>query len=307
MPRRWIIWLTGLLSLSLAPLLVLVSLPDLNAPMPTAAPATIVSLAPLPLPTVAIAPTSTPSPAPTLEPTPDTLRRAGRSIGYVPILMYHYVREVDAAADPLGYRLSVRPDRFAEQMEWLAANGYSPITVSELAACLRRERDCPSRPVVITFDDGYADQVLNALPVLQAHGFPATFYIPTGLIGRPGYVSWEQLELLRDSGMELGAHSVSHADLAALDLASVAREIVASRGTLERRLDIRVRSFSYPAGSYTPAVVDLVIEAGYTSAVATAAESRPSHLFELPRRRVLGGETIAGFPWYMVPASRQAP
>jgi peptidoglycan/xylan/chitin deacetylase (PgdA/CDA1 family) len=235
------------------------------------------------------------------------LRRASRSIGYVPILMYHYIREVDKAADPLGFRLSVRPDRFAEQMDWLAVNGYSPLTISDLAACLRRERNCPARPVAITFDDGYADQALNALPVLNAHGFSATFYIATGLVGRPGYMSWEQLELLRDSGMELGAHSVSHADLAALPLSAALHEITASRRALERRLDIRVRSFSYPAGSYTRPVVELVVEAGFSSAVGTAAATHPSRLFELPRRRVLGGETIAGFPWYMVPASRQTP
>jgi peptidoglycan/xylan/chitin deacetylase (PgdA/CDA1 family) len=231
--------------------------------------------------------------------------RLWQDVGYVPILMYHYVRAIDATADPLGFRLSVRPDRFAEQMDWLAEHRYQPMTVSALAACLRGEARCPARPMAITFDDGYANTVTEALPILQRHGFPATFYIITGMVGNPGYATWDQLRELRDSGMEIGAHTVSHPALTALPLDLARAEIIESKAELESRLDITITSFSYPSGNYNEAVAALVRAAGFTSAVTTAQDDRPLRLDELPRRRVIGGEALAGYEWYFVPASKQ--
>jgi peptidoglycan/xylan/chitin deacetylase (PgdA/CDA1 family) len=263
------------------------------------------SIAYAPPPIFATAPAPTPAPPTPIPPTPTAERLASRSIGYVPILMYHYIREVDQEADPLGFRLSVRPDRFAEQLAHLAQHNYTPVTVSELAACLRREFACPARPVALTFDDGYADNALVALPILQRYGFRATFYIATGLIDTEGYMSWDQVRELHRAGMEFGAHSVSHSDLVALPLERAAEEIRQSGATLARELGEPTRSFSYPAGSANAAVIDLVEAAGYTSAVTTNPFGRPYDLFAMPRRRVLGGETLAGFTWYLVPVERQ--
>jgi peptidoglycan/xylan/chitin deacetylase (PgdA/CDA1 family) len=228
-----------------------------------------------------------------------------RDVGYVPILMYHYIREADATADPVGFRLSVRPDRFAEQMDWLAAEGYHPLRMSDLAACLRGLIACPPRPVAITFDDGYDNAATVALPILMRHGFPATFYIITGNVGRAGYLSWEQVRALRDGGMEIGAHTITHPALSALPLQQAQAEIVGSKQELERRLGIAITSFSYPTGDYDEAVAELVRAAGFTNAVTTRQEDAPRRLDELPRRRVIGGESIKGFRWYFVPASLQ--
>lgn len=79
-----------------------------------------------------------------------------------------------------------------------------------------------------------------ALPLLERYGFPATFFIVTGFVGHDGYMSWAELGQLRDSGMEIGAHTVSHADLAALPLEQARDEIVSSRRTLEARLGVDV-------------------------------------------------------------------
>ncbi|NJM08921.1 polysaccharide deacetylase family protein [Candidatus Gracilibacteria bacterium] len=224
-----------------------------------------------------------------------------RDPGYIPILMYHYIREVDEDADPIGYRLSVRPDRFEEQLQWLRAEGYTALRMSDLFACLRGQRACPPRPVALTFDDGYEDQALNALPLLERYQIPATFYIVSGFVGKPGYMSWQQLETLRDAGMEIGGHTVSHADLAGLSLEEARAEIGQSRQLLRRRLGIEVESFAYPAGSYTLPVTDLVQEAGFSHAVTTEQSGTLRRIFRLPRRRVLGGESIEGFPWYFTP------
>jgi peptidoglycan/xylan/chitin deacetylase (PgdA/CDA1 family) len=251
--------------------------------------------------------TAEPSPvaSPTTAATPTMNIVARHQLGYVPILMYHYVRVVDEEEDPLGFRLSIRPDRFAEQMDWIAEAGYTPMTMRDLADCLRGLNECPEQPMALTFDDGYLDQLENALPELQRHGFAATFYIATGLIGEPGYMDWDDLAILRDAGMEIGAHTVNHADLTGMTLSEAAVEIIQSRRELEAGLAIEVASFSYPAGSYNGDLAALVHQVGFSNAVSTYPGSRTRQLYHLPRRRVLGGETIAGYPWYFVPLNEQ--
>lgn len=255
--------------------------------------------------TAAVVPTSTVTPAPT-RPVPTATKTPLPSVkatqpDYVPILMYHYIRTVDEQADPMGFRLSVTAERFAEQMAWLSDNDYTPMRMADLAVCLRDPTECPEQPVALTFDDGYADSATAALPVLEEYGFPATFYIAVSLIGQPGYMSWEQVELLRDSGMEIGSHTMNHADLTGLNTTAAYAEIVESREALEQRLGVPILSFSYPAGSHTLPLTSLVRSAGYTSAVISAPGNTIDSMYQIPRRRILGGETIAGFPWYMVP------
>ncbi len=243
--------------------------------------------------------TSTPTNTPTPTATPGLL--AQPQTDYIPVLMYHYVRIVDETRDPLGYRLSVAPERFAEQMAWLHEHDYTPVRMDVLAACLRVQQPCPPQPVALTFDDGYEDMATEALPILQQYGFQATFYIIVNFVGHPGYMSWEQIEQLRDAGMEIGAHTLTHADLTGLTSEQAWTEIKESRTILEERLGIPITSFSYPAGSHNAELVDMVHTAGYSNAVTTRPDKEIVHMYKIPRRRILGGETIAGFPWYLVP------
>lgn len=283
------------------PLLVAVTLLQRLQPAPTGVVAPTATTRAATPATRAVTATATIAPPVTPTRTPLSSRLAAHDPGYVPILMYHYVRVVDEAADPLGFRLSVTPERFAEQMAWLHDNDYTPMRMDALSACLRGQETCPTKPVALTFDDGYEDSASAALPILKRYGFVATFFIAVNLIDKPGYMSWEQLALLRDSGMEIGSHTLNHADLTGLTTDEAYHEIVRSREMLEQRLGAPVLSFSYPAGSYTLGLASLVRAAGYTSAVITFPGHDLEHLYELPRRRILGGETIEGFPWYMVP------
>jgi peptidoglycan/xylan/chitin deacetylase (PgdA/CDA1 family) len=228
-------------------------------------------------------------------------RLAQRSIEYIPILMYHYIRAVDKNADPVGFRLSVTPQRFAEQMQWLADNHYTPIRMDALAGCLRAEITCPRKPVALTFDDGYADAATEALPILKRYGFTATFYIIVDFVGKPGFLSWKQVQQLHRNGMEIGSHTLSHDDLTGLNPQQAQREIARSKLLLEQRLGAPIRSFSYPAGSYSPLHVGMARRAGYTNAVTTSPLIGFKHMYTLSRRRVLGGDAIEGFPWYMAP------
>lgn len=214
-----------------------------------------------------------------------------------PILMYHYIRAVDQGSDPLGYELSITPEDFNNQMAWLHEQGYIGVRIDGITRCLRGEAPCPARAIALTFDDGYADAYTEALPVLQRYGLVATFYIVTNFIGQPGYMTWQQVAALRDAGMEIGAHTMTHSDLTSLDWDTAGYEIAQSKAELERQLGITVTSFCYPTGLYNGAIEEQVRAAGYLSATTTRWDNDTSDMMALPRRRISGGMALDGFAW----------
>jgi peptidoglycan/xylan/chitin deacetylase (PgdA/CDA1 family) len=213
--------------------------------------------------------------------------------------MYHYVRTVDPAEDELGYNLSVSPELFDEQMAYLYKRGYTTVRMDRLADCLRGLARCPERAVALTFDDGYADAATTALPILQRYGFTATFYVVTEFVGRPGYMSWDDIRRLHVNGMEIGSHTLTHPDLTARDPEVAYQEIAYSRAFIEKQLEAPVRSFSYPIGSYTTDIADMVRAAGYTNAVTVYPGASLERMYELPRRRLLGGESLEALAWHL--------
>jgi len=234
------------------------------------------------------------APSPTPRPDWGPAPRAGVT---VPILMYHYIRVNPDPADRLGFGLSVTPANFAEQMDALARNGFHPITVDDLAGALRGTNGLPSRPVVLTFDDGYADFYTNAAPMLRAHNFPATAYVITGKVGTVGYLSWAQIEELDQWGFELAAHTVHHVPLARQPPAAAVAEIRQSKSELEAHLHHPVAGFAYPYGDFNAAVETEVRAAGFTNAVSTLAGSfhTPTTLFRLHRIGVTGRDNLTSF------------
>jgi peptidoglycan/xylan/chitin deacetylase (PgdA/CDA1 family) len=214
---------------------------------------------------------------------------------YIPILMYHYIREVDQTVDPMGYRLSVSPTQFAAQLAWLAQEGYVTLRMDEAAACLQGKRGCPPRAIVLTFDDGYMDAYTDALPLLQKHGFVATFYVVAAFIGEHGYMGWDELEQLRDAGMEIGSHTLTHPNLTILSRDQASYEILHSAEIIGGNLQVPMHSFCYPIGKFTPLVKSLVQEAGYTNAVTTMQSGYQGDGYALPRLRISGEMGQLGF------------
>jgi peptidoglycan/xylan/chitin deacetylase (PgdA/CDA1 family) len=217
----------------------------------------------------------------------------------IPILIYHYIRVNPDPRDSLGFGLSVTPANFAAQMDWLAQNGYHPVTTSDLAAYLRGERGLPSRPIVITFDDGYADFYTTAIPILRVHDFTAVSYVVSGFIGRGGYMTAFEVLSAQGAGFEIGSHTVDHVNLTKQSADGLRYQLTASKEALERLLKRPVTSFCYPYGKYGPREANAVAAAGYQDATSTLAGSyrTMANRFIWTRLYVKGGETLGQFAY----------
>jgi peptidoglycan/xylan/chitin deacetylase (PgdA/CDA1 family) len=223
--------------------------------------------------------------------------------GPIPVLMYHSIAERGSAW--VG-DFAVPPSRFAEQLEAIGAAGCTGLTVSELVTAVHGDGDLPPRPVVITFDDGFADFHDQALPLLEAWSLPATVYLTTGFLEgeaatrctrRPDapMLSWSQLGELAGRGVELGSHTHTHPELDMLDDEAVWREVATSKRLLEDRLGTGVRSFAYPYGYADERVRRAVRLAGYESAcgVHHALSSTADDRFSIARLEIKRGTSAA--------------
>ena len=216
----------------------------------------------------------------------------------LPILMYHYIRKPPSTAtDMLGYRLSVSPQDFRAQMDWLLFNHYHPVTFDQVRAYFAGKQPLPSRPVVLTFDDGYSDLYTAAFPVLQSHGFAAVAYIVSGFVNRPAYVSSAEVLKMDREGIEIASHTVDHPNLARMGPSVTTFELGASKNCLEGLLGHPVVDFAYPAGKYNWQTIDALRQAGYSTAVIEDGSSlhNQDNRYLWGRVRVGGGESLSDF------------
>jgi peptidoglycan/xylan/chitin deacetylase (PgdA/CDA1 family) len=212
-------------------------------------------------------------------------------------------------------------------MAYLHDSRYMPITVTQLGQAMTDNSvRLPSRPVIITFDDGFADFHRGALPVLKSYGFTATLYITTGFVGstsrwlsregeRP-MLTWGQIAEISASGVECGAHSHSHPQLDTLAPFATRDEIIRSKTVLEDHLGRQVSTFSYPHGYYSSTVRQIVQQGGYSSACAVkhAMSSTTDDHFALARIIVTAdtgveslGRLLAGEGLRVAPIRERAP
>jgi peptidoglycan/xylan/chitin deacetylase (PgdA/CDA1 family) len=162
---------------------------------------------------------------------------------------------------------------------------HLPVTHLDQATSFLATGERRSRRVVLTFDDAWADNHANALGPLSHHHLPATLYVPSRLLGEPGYMTRTQLLEMDDAGVMIGAHSRTHPDLRACSAGELEREVRGSKEDLEDLLAKPVTSFAYPTGFTDDRVQAAVGAAGFTSAVTTRPGWwRPTtRAFEIPR------------------------
>ncbi len=218
-------------------------------------------------------------------------------VTYVPILMYHYIRVNPNPRDRVGFGLSTPPAMFHAQMQYLADHGFRVISLHQAVAAIATHSPLPTRPVVLTFDDGYSDFFTAAIPELRSHGFTATDFVISGRMGMWSYMTRGQVAAAAAMGFNIGAHTVDHYALAALAPARAVWEMRTSKQTLEALLGQPVLDFAYPYGSYDAFVAAEAKTIGFEA----AASSNPGvlhwagQLMYLSRERVGGGLSLRAY------------
>jgi peptidoglycan/xylan/chitin deacetylase (PgdA/CDA1 family) len=176
----------------------------------------------------------------------------------VPIFLYHGVVESDADAvrDPI---YSLPEASIGAQVAWLREHGCAAIPLDALLLPAAFDENT----FVITVDDCFASAYTHIFPLLTKAGFPAVLFPVAGMVGRNGWVSWRELDEMRRAGMEIGSHTMTHANLTAIPLDELNRELGESKKLLEDKLGAQVKFLSLPGGYRGPAVTAAAIEAGY--------------------------------------------
>lgn len=218
-------------------------------------------------------------------------------VTYVPILMYHYIRVNPNPRDTVGFGLSTPPAMFRLQMQYLADHGFHVISLHQAVVAIKAHSPLPSRPVVLTFDDGYADFYTAAIPIMQSHGFTATDFVISGRMGQWSFMTPSQVVAADGMGFTIGAHTVDHVALAAQSASRASWEIKTSKATLEGLLGHKVLDFAYPYGSFDAYDEAQAQSDGFETAVSTlyGTVHTPGQLFYLSRMRIGGGLPLSYF------------
>jgi peptidoglycan/xylan/chitin deacetylase (PgdA/CDA1 family) len=183
----------------------------------------------------------------------------------VPILMYHHI----APAGPHARlpALWVGPAAFAAHVRALRRAGYRAVTLGRVWDAWNDGPPLPRRPVVVSFDDGYADQVRHALPVLRRVRWPGVLNLALDFL--PGMGGTAAVRRLLAAGWEIDSHSLTHADLTTLGPARLRTELAGSRARIRRLFGVAANFFAYPYGHLSSGVVAAVRHAGYLAATTT--------------------------------------
>lgn len=194
----------------------------------------------------------------------------------IPVLMYHKIG-IPPANSKLK-KLWVSPKMFARQVDWLLANGYTPIHFADLDRGMKGQAELPEKPVLITFDDGYKNNYLHAYPILKERNAKGNIFLVYNTIGKSNLwhdpvseawiemLTWEQIdELLKSGVFDVGSHTMNHASLPLIEHKTAEWEIRESKKQLEAKLGRELPAFAYPygAGAFVPEIRKFALDAGY--------------------------------------------
>lgn len=234
------------------------------------------------------------------------------SYSYPRVLMYHMISEHLPKKQSKFNRLRVKPKEFEKQLIWLKKNNFKSFTLSELVTL----KEIPQKAVVITFDDGYEDNFINAFPLLKKYDFKATIYIvlnrfnkdwatdkdlksSSAELNSEKMLSNKQIEELIKSGLiEIGSHTLDHVNLPELNINEKKQQLSKSKEQLEELFKINCTSFAYPFGFHDEKDVSLVEELNYSNATTTYNSVYDKKLFsnyKIPRIMISGRQGILAF------------
>ena len=189
------------------------------------------------------------------------------------------------------YRISV--SHFEKLLAKLRKLGYQTVSSREFRAWQQGAVTLPERTVVLTFDDAYTSHFEQVAPLLLRYRFSGTFFAPVGLIGKPGYMTWEQLRKLVFLGMEIGSHGFSHEPLTTLSRPQLEEELTHSKRVLEERLGVPIHALAAPRGFWNSAVADAVQHAGYEAAWVSEIGTNGRETQALALRRVVAHQPFS--------------
>ncbi len=215
-------------------------------------------------------------------------------VGDVPVLSYHQIREWRPSDSEQARAYIMPPEKFRAQMNYLDQHGFHTITPDQLLAHLTTGAKLPSKPILLSFDDADKNQFTRALPVLRSHGFTATFFVMTVVLGNEHYMTEDQLRKLDEAGMTIGSHTWDHHRVDRYSGDDWRKQVVEPTNELEDILGHPIRYFAYPYGVWDEAAISHLRDNGYWAAfqLSTDPVSKDAPLYTLQR-------TIANPYWEM--------
>jgi peptidoglycan/xylan/chitin deacetylase (PgdA/CDA1 family) len=230
-------------------------------------------------------PTSTPTPKPL------TFSQMSSLYGpcvHLPVLMYHHIQDLVIAKTAGHLSLTVSPSVFAGQLQYLADHNYKPVSPLQLIDFFDHQTPLPTKPVMLTFDDGYEDFYQNAFPQLKTHNFPAILFLPTGLTNNPDYITWvEAKEMSGSKLVEISNHTWSHQTMKS-DSATDLREIQTADNQLSEKNLNSPKVFAYPYGTVGKFAQNDLQSLNYSLAFTTSFGTTlcSKNRLQLPRVRI---------------------
>lgn len=210
------------------------------------------------------------TPYPTVKATPTPRPLTGFCLR-VPVLYYHHIQP-EAVAKQLGQTsLTVDNGIFDQQMAYLIANGYTPIWANELVNALITHTPIPGKPIVISMDDGYADNYTFALPILEKYHIKVNLMLSSGLVGsNPDMLTWSMVSAMNSSGLYYFTnHTWSHWPISRGPQSKINYEIDTAQAEIEQHTGQTVNIFTYPYGSFNANAISTLQKKGYIGAFST--------------------------------------
>ena len=175
----------------------------------------------------------------------------------IPVLLYHRIGDTEG-------HLTISPEKFEMDLARLRELDYEAISLDTFRKFLiDSNTEMPQKPIMISFDDGYLDNFLNAYPLLRKYGMTAAFYVITSLVGAEDRLAVGHIREMAANGMSIGSHTVSHRALGDMGKEEAENELLLSRSYLEGVLQKPVEFIAYPKGSYNGQTGPLAYESGY--------------------------------------------
>ena len=221
---------------------------------------------------------------------------------YVPILMYHRIASIS------GDRNALPPAKFARQLEYLQKSGFTTITPQELFDAYTGKGKLPKKPILLTFDDGYADNYSEAMPLLACYKMKATVFPIAGWVGKRNAwenfhkaptrtMTWEELDSWKKQGLQIETHTFDHPFLTNCPPERLAKELSDSRSLLQETLQLPMNFLCYPYGFFDETVQTAAREAGYLGAFAIFDHVPiwQKNLYALPRIQIPAHQSMWEF------------